>query len=142
MKRLSFGVVCALLCAWVGMAHAQSVPPMVPAQAAVTWTLPTVATDGTPLTGSQAITKVQGFASIAPIPDATSAPTAEIDGAPTKWQYTTTAPNGSTLYFRVRACNIGGCAALSNQATKVIKVEVPGVATGVQVTILVTVSVP
>lgn len=123
-------------------AHAQS-PPNVPVTAAVNWTLPTLATDGSALTGPQALTKLQLFVAPATIPiNVGGSPTVELPPAATSHAYSTTAPNGSTLFFRLRACNAGGCSALSNEATKTIQVAVPGVPTGVGVTVTIVIATP
>lgn len=115
----------------------------VPAEAAVSWVLPSAAADGSPLTGGQSLTKLQVWAATAPIPDnAGGSPTAELGASATQWKFTTTAPNGGTLYFRLKACNAGGCGAFSQQASKTVQVNVPGVPTGVQVTVTVTVTAP
>lgn len=112
----------------------------VAAQANVTWKLPTTAFDGTALTSP--VTKIQVWASTSSIPDNAPTPTLEIPSAATSWKYTTTVPNGSTLYFRVKACNIGGCSDLSAQTSKAVTVLVPGVPTGIAVTVTVTVTSP
>lgn len=141
-EKILIALVClvGLFLIFSGRAHAQTQPP-VTASAQVTWTLPTLTTDGKPLTGADALTKLQVFASPATIPDSTSAtPTAELGPTATSYAYTTIVPNGTTLYFRLRAC-IQQCGALSNEASKLIRVAIPGVATGVSVTVTVTVNI-
>lgn len=128
-----FVVLVALLVP-CGFVAAQSTP--VPASASLSWTLPTTALDDSPLTGPQALTKVQIFASSSPIADAfIGQPVAEIAGDATRYAHTATVPNGSTLYFRVKACNVAGCSPMSQQASKVIQVAAPGSPGNVTVTI-------
>lgn len=104
------------------------------------WVNPTTASDGTALTGTQALTKIQVFLSSASIPDlSTMVPTLELGPGATTGTVTLTVPNHSTLYFRVKACNSAGCGAFSNQSTKPVDVNaVPGIATSVTFTITIT----
>lgn len=114
----------------------------VPASALVSWSNPTKAVDGSALTGPQELTELRVYASTSAIPDNVAAqPVATLPGDATTYKYSTTAPNGATLYFRVRACNVGGCSALSAQASKQINVAVPSAPTGVAVTVTVIVAV-
>jgi hypothetical protein len=102
----------------------------------VSWTLPTTAVDGSPLTGSQALTSVQVFIATAPIADAsTTAPTATLTATATTTNQVVTAAAGQTLYARIKACNSAGCSVFSNQATKLVPVSVPGVPTSVTITL-------
>lgn len=130
-KALLVGVILSLLPA---MLPAQTAS--VPATLNISWKLPTTATDGTALAGPLALTKLQVWVSQSPIQDATaSAPSFELGPELTTTTYTTSAPNGSTLYVRMKACNIGGCSALSAQGSKAITVPAPGLPTDVQVQI-------
>ena len=102
----------------------------------VNWVLPTTATDGTALTGSQALTSVQVFIATAPIADAsTAAPTATLTATATTTNQVVTAAVGQTLYARIKACNSAGCSIFSNQASKVVPASVPGVPTSVTITL-------
>lgn len=125
--------------ATVQTAQAQTVT----AEANVTWTLPTTDTLGDPLTGANALTKVQLYVSTSPITDETTLPPIELPPGATTYTYEQSVPNGSTLYFRVRACN-AMCSALSEdtpQSRKQIRVSVPNVPTGVTVTVRVNLEV-
>lgn len=84
------------------------------------------------------LTKIQAFAATAPIADtATMAPTAELAPTATTWGFTTTVPNGATIYGRFKAC-ADACSAFSAQAQKSVQITVPGVPTGVEVSVSVT----
>lgn len=142
--RIVRGYAAIVLCLFalfvVDEANAQT--QNISAEARLSWVLPTTATDGTPLTGANALTKLQVFAATAPIADTSAAaPTAELSGTATTWTYTTTVPNGSTLYFRVKACNAAACGPFSNEANKLVKIVIPGAATGLTVTVTVVISV-
>lgn len=125
-----------LLALMPGLAFAQNVSGVV----SVSWTNPTTANDGTALTGTQALTKLQVFAASAPIADAsTMTPTLELGPTATTGTVTMTVPNRSTLYLRVKACNAIGCGGFSNQTTKPVNVDQPpGVPTSVTFTITIT----
>ena len=136
----SFAILFLALSA--GLAGAQTSPP-VQASAALSWTLPTTGCVGTvctsPLTGTDVLTKLQVYASQAAITDAsTAAPVAELPATATSYSYTASVPNGATLYFRVKACNAGGCSGYSSQASKAVRIVVPNVPAGVAVTVTVT----
>lgn len=120
-------------------AQAQT-PPEVVAEADLSWTLPTTDTLGAPLTGENALQKVQVYASTSPIGNDTTLPPIELPAAAQTFEYTGSVANGSTLYFRVRACN-AVCSALSSEATKEVRVSVPNVPTGVTVTVRVRLGV-
>jgi hypothetical protein len=105
----------------------------------VNWTAPTTAIDGSPLTGSQAITSYQvwlGTSSIAA--NTTSQPTATVTGSATTTTQTVTASPGQTIFARVKACNSGGCSAMSAEASKLVPVSEPGVPTSVTITLQIT----
>lgn len=113
------------------LAHAASVT--------VNWTAPTAASDGTALTGAQAITSYQvwlGTSSIAA--NTTTQPTATTTATATTTTQTVTATAGQTIFARVKACNSGGCSVMSAEATKVVPISVPGVPTSVTVTLELT----
>lgn len=140
---LRWGVIAilaaVLACVGIRLAVAQTVT----AEANVTWTLPTTDTLGQPLTGDRALTKVQLYVSTSPIADDTTVTPIELPPGATTYTYEQSVPNGSTLYFRVRACN-AMCSALSEdtpQSRKQIRVSVPNVPTGVTVTLKVNLSI-
>lgn len=124
---------------FVSAADAQTAA--VTAVSPVTFTPPTTDTLGAPLTGASALIKSQLFVGTATIPDTAVTPTVDnISPSATSVTYTTTVPNGSTLFFRLRSCN-AICSALSAQVSKPIAVSVPNAPTGVGVTVTVTVNV-
>jgi len=103
------------------------------------WTAPTQATDGSPLTGAQAITSYQVWLSTATIPDnVTATPTATITGTATTTTQTVTVSPGGTIFARVKACNAAGCSVLSNEVTKLVPLTVPGPPTSVTITLNIT----
>lgn len=113
----------------------------VPGTANIKWTLPLTGTNGTPLTGTQALTKVQVFVATATIPDgSTMTPTVELGPTVTQASVTLQVTNGSTLYTRVKACNSVGCSGFSNEGSKVVQIPdvPPGVPTSVTITISIT----
>lgn len=125
--------------ATVQTAQAQTVT----AEANVTWTLPTTDTLGAPLTGENALQRVELYVSTSPIADDTTITPIELPPGATTYVYEQAVPNGSTLYFRLRACN-QICSALSEdtpQSRKQIRVSVPNVPTGVTVTLRVNLEV-
>lgn len=106
------------------------------AAATIAWTAPTTATDGSPLTGQQAITSYQVWVSTSSIPSTTTSPaTATITGTATTTTQTITANPGATIFARVKACNSAGCSDFSVEASKILPVSVPGVPTTVTVTV-------
>lgn len=109
------------------------------ATATINWSAPTTATDGSPLTGAQAITSYQVWVSTATIPSTTTmTPTATITGTATTTTQSVTANPGATIFARVKACNSAGCSDFSAEASKALPVTVPGVPTTVTVTIQVS----
>lgn len=100
--------------------------------------------DNVPLTGVNALTEIQVFTDTKPITGTTSTsltPTSLAPGVTTVTVAKTVAA-GSTLYFRVRACNGApghlACSNLSNEASKVIPAGLdvkPGAPTSLQVVI-------
>ena len=124
----TLGFALALLCSWVNVAHAAT------SSATFNWTAPTVALDGTPLTGAQAVTSYQIWVSTSSIPDnVATAATALVSTGTSTTQAITAAP-GDTIYARVKACNSSGCGTISNQVTKVLPVSLPGPPTNVTIT--------
>lgn len=124
-----FGFAIAILCSWCNEARAAN--PSV----TINWTAPTLATDGTALTGAQAITSYQVWVSTAAIPDnITAAPTATVTSGTTTTQSITANP-GDTIFARVRACNAGGCSVLATQASKVLPIATPNPPTNVTITL-------
>jgi len=106
------------------------------ATATINWTAPVAATDGSPLTGAQAITSYQVWVSTATIPsNTTMTPTATITGTATTTTQSITANPGATIFARVKACNSAGCSDFSAEASKALPVNVPGVPTSVTVTV-------
>ena len=131
-------MVLALCVGLATCAEAQTVPGTL----RISWTLPTQGCNVTvsppicgPLTGSAALTAINVYVSDAPIPDDyAGAPTITLTGDATAATHTMQVPNGSTLYVRVRAVNEAGASAMSNQASKLISVELlPGVPTEVTI---------
>lgn len=115
----------------------------VTAEATVTWELPTTDTLGGPLTGANALTKVQLYVSTSPITENTTITPIDLPPVAQSFAYEQDVPNGSTLYFRLRAC-IEICGPLSEataQSQKEVRVSVPNVPTGVTVTLRVNLSV-
>lgn len=106
------------------------------ATATVAWSAPTTASDGSPLTGQQAITSYQVWVSTVSISSTTTAPpTATITGTTTTTTQSITANPGATIYTRVKACNAAGCSDFSAEASKALPVTVPGIPTTVTVTV-------
>jgi hypothetical protein len=138
--RISLGVLALLACA---VAQPQTASASIPFTAKLSWVLPTKGEDGAALTGAAALTEVRVFASPATIPDTVSitSETATLAPAATAWTYTGTAAPASTMYFRIAACNSGGCA-LSAQVSGQVKVSRPAMATGVAVAVTITVAAP
>lgn len=112
----------------------------VTAEATVSWTLPATDTLGDPLTGEHALQKIRLYVSTSPIEVGTTIVPIELPPVAQSFAYESEVPNGSTLYFRVDACN-AICSGLSNQATKEIRVSVPNVPTGVTVSVRVNLNV-
>lgn len=109
------------------------------ATATFAWVAPATATDGTPLTGAQALTSYQIWVSTSTIPTTTTTtPTATLTGTATTTTQTIAVSAGGTIYARVKACNSGGCSDFSNEASKVLPVSVPGVPTSVTITLSIT----
>lgn len=101
----------------------------------LSWVAPTLAIDGTALTGSQALTKYQVFISTSAIPDNATTPTVEITApAGTTVQTLNVAP-GDVIQARMKACNSAGCSALTAAVTKAVPVSVPGLPTSVTISI-------
>lgn len=136
MKKLLMISILALVAA-PAFAAGESVS----GDAKVSFTAPTTDTNGAALTGANSLVKFQLFASNATIPDGSSlAPVVDnVSPAATSISYTFTAPNGSTQFFRVKACSTV-CSLFSGQVSKQIAVSVPNAPTGVNVTVTVTVS--
>jgi hypothetical protein len=113
--------------------------PVIPGKAAtlnVTWALPTTATDGTPLTGEQALTAIQLYVSSASIPDdSTQPPVATFTGDMVQATYTGAVPNGTKLYARVKAVNKAGASVFSGEVSKLIEIPLaaPNMPTNVQI---------
>ena len=106
------------------------------ATATINWTAPATAVDGTPLTGTQALTSYQVWLSTATIPANTaSQPTATLTGTATTTTQTVSAAPGATIYARVKACNSAGCSDFSAEATKLLPVSTPGLPTSVTITL-------
>lgn len=133
-------IAILFLSLFAGIAGAQT-SPQIDATASVSWVLPTKTTDGQALTGADALTRVLVYADTSIIADSSTAdPVATLPGTATSYEYKATVPNGSTLYFRIRAGTAAALSAFSNQATKAVRIGIPNVPTGVSVTVLVTVS--
>lgn len=137
-QKLAILALIAILAATllVSLASAQTVP----GTARISWTLPTqgcvvgvTPPACAPLTGENALTAINVYIDTQPIPaDYAGAPTLTLPGDATQTTHTMQVPNGSTLYVRVRAINPAGASAFSNQASKLIQVDLaPGVPTDV-----------
>jgi hypothetical protein len=126
-------VLLAVAALWIAPqgAQAQTIPVN------LSWTNPTVLTDGTPATGINAQTGVEVHWATASIPvtgvDAAScalpcssgrAPQATLGLVATS-THTIAATNGSTLYFRLKALTASFKSAFSNEATKLVAVPTP-----------------
>lgn len=137
-RLFAYLTIVALLgfLAVVNTAQAQTVT----AEANVSWTLPTTDTLGGPLTGESALQRVELYVSTSPIADDTTMTPIELAPGATTYAYEQAVPNGSTLYFRLRACN-ARCSGFSSEASKEIRVSVPNVPTGVTVTLRVNLEV-
>lgn len=139
MNRFLMGLLASLI---ASVSVAQAAAPTVSASLAVTWTAPTTGSNGTiPLTGANAITSYEVFASTAPLTAVpSSAPLATVAPGATTASGTLTVASGSTLYVYVVACDSTGCSGLSPAATKTVPYPntVPDVPTTVTVTITIT----
>ena len=140
-RLFAYLTIVALLgfLAVVNTAQAQTVT----VEANVQWTLPTTDVFGDPLTGENALTKVQFYVSTSPITDDTTVTPIELPPVAQSFAYEQEVQNGSTLYFRLRACN-QTCSGLSEdtpESRKEIRVSVPNVPTGVTVTLRVNLEV-
>lgn len=139
-RLFAYLTIVALLgfLAAVNTAQAQTVT----AEAVVSWTLPTTDTLGAPLTGENALQRVELYVSTSPIADDTTITPIELPPGATTYTYEQAVPNGSTLYFRARACN-AVCSELSAdtpQSRVQVRVSVPNVPTDVTVTLRVNLS--
>jgi len=115
----------------------------VPVTEVLTWQLPTTASDGSALAGPLALTQTQIFASTSAIADNSAmTATAALGGNVTTYTYTATVANGTTLHFRIKSCNQGGCSPFSNEVTKQISVPTPGAPGSVQVIVTITTQAP
>jgi hypothetical protein len=138
MRKLIL-LACLALAAPLTFAQAATVP----ATAQLAWTAPTQATDGSPLTGAQALTKYQVFVSTSPIADAAAlTPTAEPGPAVTAYTWQGSVANGATVYARVKACNASGCSSYSAQGSKQIQLASPGAPGTVTITITLALGAP
>lgn len=118
-------MACVAAFIWLRPAHAGDLN----ASANLQWTPPACGTDGStptcyPLTGTEALTGFELFSSLAPITAATGTPVS-IPASARTFVYTARVPNGSTMYFRLRAKNSWGVSALSPEASKLISVSLP-----------------
>lgn len=128
------GVASVLVATLVAMALATAAAPVraqtVPAPTTFHWTLPEKAVDGSPLTGSLALTKVEIFVATSPIPDTPTGPaTAELGATTTTTNQTIVATVGGKVYARLRACNVFGCGRLTDEVARDVTGPVPGVPT-------------
>jgi hypothetical protein len=141
IRKAFAALVAVALAASCSVAGAQtSTPATVPASATLGWVLPTVGSDSvTPLTGGEALTGVNIYVSTSAIPDAPTGPaTITLSAASTTTAYSATVAVGSTLHFRLAACNAFGCSALTPEVTKVVTGSTPGIPTSVTVSIKIT----
>lgn len=108
------------------------------ATATINWSAPATATDGSPLTGAQAITSYQVWVSTVTIPaNTTATPTATITGTATTTTQSITVLPGGTIFARVKACNSAGCSDFSAEASKALPVTTPNPPTNVTVTLVI-----
>lgn len=106
--------------------------------ASVSWTPPTTNTDGSPLTD---LKEHKLYIDTAPITDATTVTPIRVPVGTSTYTYKASIPNGSTLYFRLKACNAADvCSVFTPEVQKRVLILVPGVPTGVQVTVTVTIT--
>lgn len=122
---------------FVLVADAQAVET-VAATANVSWTPPTTNTDGSPLTD---LKEHKLYVDTVPITDATTGAPIRVPVGTSTYTYKASIPNGSTLYFRLKACNAADvCSVFTPEVQKRVLILVPGVPTGVQVTVTVTIT--
>jgi len=87
----------------------------------ISWAAPTQAIDGSPLTGENALTSYEVYQSTSEITEENPGVKVEYPPDVLSTNYNLTGGSeGFTYYFRIKACNIGGCSAFSNQASKFI----------------------
>lgn len=114
--------------------------PNVAAEARLTFQPPTLAMDGKALPAG-AVTRMEVFISTSPLLDgALGTPVARLAGTATEYIYRGSVPNGSTLYARVRACTALVCGPATQQASKSVRIDIPAVPPGFNVTVTVTLS--
>lgn len=119
------------------MANAQAAET-VAASANVSWTPPTTNTDGSPLTD---LKEHKLYVDTSPITDATTVAPIRVPVGTATYTYKATVANGATLYFRLKACNaVDVCSVFTPEVQKRVLILVPGVPTGVQVTVTVTIT--
>lgn len=128
-RRLSIIIVLLVLAGFAGAAMAQD---HVTVEVDLEWVLPTTDTLGEPLTGINALQKVQVYGDTQPIPADATQPIIELPPAATTYEWEGEVANGSTLYFRLRACN-DLCSAMSNEAFREVRISVPDVPTGITI---------
>lgn len=141
MKKIGmmFALLGALL--FVGVAQAQTAQGF----ATISWTLPTLDTNGQPLTGANALTSVQLFISPTSIASGSAmAPSVTLPsaGGTIPPNYTYTGVSGSTIFVRAKACNAAGCSVLSTQASAVLPFPSAPPAPPTSVTITLSVTQP
>lgn len=131
---LALAIALLALCV-MGIANAQTASRSL----TLTWTLPNTATDGSTLTGPQALTKVQVFLSTTTIPDtSTAAPTVELAAGAVTTTQSFTVPVGGSLFARLKACNSAGCSVFSGEVSKNFPATVPMPPTNLTVTVNIT----
>lgn len=119
----------------------------VPGQLTLTWVLPTHSTPATgsvPLTGANALTRIDVFISTVLIPDSpTELPTLTLTGSTITGSHTMQVPNGSVLHARIRACNASGCSILTNEVTALVQVDpIPNPPTTITITVVIQFPTP
>lgn len=137
--RILLGLLAALI---ASVSTAQAAAPSVSASLNVAWTASTTGSNGTiPLTGANAVTSYEVFASSTPLTAVpTGTPLATVAAGATTATGTLTVASGSTLYVYVVACDTTGCSGLSAAATKTVPYPntVPDIPTNVTVTLTIT----
>ena len=135
MRHYTSLAALLLVCILPSLAHAQAIP----ANVQISWANPIVNDDGSAVSGALALTKVQVWLSTTSIPaDTTTAPTAEVTPAGTTTTQPITAPVGSRVYARVRACSAFKCSDLSPEGSGLVDVPKPGVPSITAISISIT----
>jgi len=132
VKKL-FGLVLLLV---AGVVHAQDTGTVT-----VRWVNPTETVANTPLTGVNVLTKFQLWFSSSSQPTLPATPSVEIPATdPLQTTYVYTAPYGSNVYVRMKACNAGGCSDPTDEAMGTV--PYPASRPGAPQNVTITVTIP